>query len=232
MPRGSCPSAPCVRLWRLYVACACPDSASLQPVLLLFPAERPRFLREYATGTYSAAAYFVSKLATELPLSFLTSLLSFIICYWMLELKGNFILLVLSSWLLGLGGASTALFFGCLASSAQEAMQAAPAVFVPQMLFAGLFVRLEQIPVWIRWAQYLCSLKYGISLFEVVEFQPGSAACSSPSQQKGCDGLLASNEVNLDIWWAYVLVLLAIFLGFRLLGLIVLVRKARGFALA
>ena len=50
-------------------------------------------------------------------------------------LHGPFILHVLIAWLIGLCAASTALLFGCIAASAQEAMQAAPAIFVPQVLF-------------------------------------------------------------------------------------------------
>ncbi len=200
-----------------------------QPVLLLFPSERPRFVREYATGSYGAAAYFCSKLVTELPLSFATSLLAFLIAYWMIGLHGAFILHVLVTWLIGLCAASTALLFGCLAANAQEAMQAAPAIFVPQILFAGLFVRIDQIPAWIRWAQYLCSLKFGINLFLVNEF--GAAACD-PARRAECAGLLDSTDADEAIWWAYALILIGIFLLFRLAGLLVLTRKARGFALA
>ena len=34
---------------------------------------------------------------------------------------------------------------------------------MPQLLFAGFFIQAEQIPIWLRWAQYLCALKYGLS---------------------------------------------------------------------
>ena len=34
-------------------------------------------------------------------------------------------------------------------------------VFVPQLLFAGVFIQAEQIPIWLRWLQYTCALKYG-----------------------------------------------------------------------
>jgi ABC-type multidrug transport system permease subunit len=200
-----------------------------QPVLLLFPSERPRFVREYATGSYSATAYFWSKLVTELPLGFATAVLAFLITFWMVQLHGSFILDVLIAWLIGLCAASTALFFGCLAASAQQAMQAAPIIFVPQILFAGLFVKVDQIPVWLRWAQYLCSLKYGIDLFLINEF--GSSTCD-PSQRKACEKLLASSDVQESLWWAYGLIMIGIFLVFRLLGLFVLTRRARGFALA
>lgn len=42
-------------------------------------------------------------------------------------------------------------------------------LFVPQLLFAGFFVAIKEIPVWIRWAQYLCSLKYSINLVLIAE---------------------------------------------------------------
>jgi hypothetical protein len=202
---------------------------SLQPILLQFPSERPRFVREYATGSYGAATYFCSKLATELPLSFVTSVIAFAIAYWMIGLRGSFILFVLIAWLVGLCAASTALLFGCVATNVQEAVQAVPVIFMPQVLFAGLFVRVDQIPAWIRWGQYLCSLKYGINLFLANEF--GGGACD-PAQRKQCQGLLTSSDADESLWWVYVIILLSIFFIFRLLGLVILARKARGFALA
>jgi hypothetical protein len=108
-------------------------------------------------------------------------------------------------------------------------MQGAPAIFVPQLLFAGIFLRIEQIPVWIRWAQYLCALKFGINLFIANEF--GDAACDA-AHLAACRKLLDASDARADLWWAYGLVLLGIFLAFRTLGLVVLARKARGFALA
>ena len=47
-----------------------------QPLLLKFPLDRGIFLREYATGSYGAAAYFISKTVVELPQMFLTSVLT------------------------------------------------------------------------------------------------------------------------------------------------------------
>jgi hypothetical protein len=48
----------------------------------------------------------------------------------------------------GMAAASTALCAGCFASNAKTAMEAAPAIFVPQILFAGFFIKIDQIPVW------------------------------------------------------------------------------------
>jgi ABC-type multidrug transport system ATPase subunit/ABC-type multidrug transport system permease subunit len=205
---------------------------SAQPIILLFPSERPLFVREYATGTYSAVAYFWSKLVMELPLSLTTALITFLTCYWLEALHGNFILHVITMWLLGLAAASVALLAGCVASSAKQAVEATPAIFVPQILFAGFFIKTTQIPVWIRWAQYLCSLKFAVNLHMIIEFGKGSSACDGAFNAKGCAAMLDNNEVDQDLWWFYGLVLCAIFMGFRLLALFLLTRRARGFALA
>jgi len=221
---------------------------SAQPVALTFPSERPLFIREYANGTYSIIPYFWSKLVSELPLSMITALITFCACYWLEFLRGNFFLHVVTMWLLGLAAASTALCAGCLAANAKQAVEATPAIFVPQILFAGFFIKITQIPVWIRWAQYLCSLKFAINLHLIIEFSNGACdgepfSYSPPSgmapgtaqggsRKAACANLLAQNDVDPDLWYVYGLILCGIFLGFRLLALVLLTRRARGFALA
>lgn len=61
-------------------------------------------------------------------------------------------------------------------------MQLSPAIFVPQLLFAGFFIRIQDIPVFLRWAQYLCSLKFAINLALIVEF---GEPCSMSSLENG-----------------------------------------------
>merc|ERR1719218_221713 len=85
-------------------------------------------------------------------------------------LQGNFILLVVIAWALSITASSTALFIGCSVANAQSAQELAPLIFVPQILFTGIFIPIGLIPVWLRWLQYLCALKYAINLGCVVEF--------------------------------------------------------------
>lgn len=49
--------------------------SAIQNVILLFPSERPVFLREVNNGMYSATAYFWAKFVTELPMSVMTPVL-------------------------------------------------------------------------------------------------------------------------------------------------------------
>eukprot|EP01033_Poteriospumella_lacustris_P001267 gene1266-923_t len=123
---------------------------SAQPIMLSFPYERPMFLREYSTGTYSSLAYFLSKLVVEIPMNFVQTLEAFILTYFLLGMQGNFILIVLAAWGLGMCSCS--------------------------MLFVGFFIRTSLIPVFLRWAQYLCSLKYAMNLIILTEFRLTSSS--------------------------------------------------------
>eukprot|EP00299_Pterocystis_sp_00344_P019144 c9525_g1_i1.p1 GENE.c9525_g1_i1~~c9525_g1_i1.p1 ORF type:complete len:599 (+),score=142.03 c9525_g1_i1:29-1825(+) len=195
-----------------------------QATLLQFPFERPIFLREYSTGTYKSVPYFISKILSEMPLAFVQNLLAIIVMYWLVEMQGSFILLVLVMWMLGIASTSVAMLLGSVFNDVKTAMEAAPALFVPQILFAGFFIRLELVPVYMRWAQYLCSLKYAMNLAILVEFND-----CDPLEKMACSKLKDSNDIEKDHWWVYVLILLALFFGFRLLSLMVLRKRAKKF---
>ena len=198
------------------------------PVLLGFPFERPIFMREYATGTYSAISYFISKSLLELPLAFIQSCVQYIIVYFMISYRGNWILLVLTSWGVGVVSSSTAIILGCLVNNAKTATELAPLIFVPQLLFAGFFIRTNLIPIFLRWAQWLCALKYGINLILLIEFNPGNPSCSGGAHSN-CVHLLAQNSVTEGDWWIYMLLLFVLFFGFRTVAAIVLVRRSLRF---
>jgi ABC-type multidrug transport system ATPase subunit len=113
------------------------------PVMLSFPFERPIFMREYSTGSYSAGAYFISKMVMELPLAFIQGLVQFIIVYFLVQYQGNFILLVLTSWGVGVVSSSTAVILGCLVGNAKQVTEFAPVIFqfvTQDYIFLILFI--------------------------------------------------------------------------------------------
>lgn len=76
-----------------------------------------------------------------------------------------------------------------------------PLLFVPQMLFAGFFVAPDLIPVWLRWARYLCSLTYSVRIGLVEEFGDRSD-CTMADGESPCMNLLESVEADSDdTWW-------------------------------
>lgn len=188
-----------------------------QPLLLQFPLERPVFLREYGANMYGTTAYFLSKTILELPVTLLSILETWLIAYWTMGLSGNFFELILISWILGLNAASLSLCVGCSVTNAQSAQELAPLVLVPQMLFTGIFIPISLVPKWLRWIQYMCSLKYAINLGCIVEFADSDTAKEFLTKVQGIN----EDEAGTDV-----LILLAIFCGFRLLAMLALRRKA------
>jgi ABC-type multidrug transport system permease subunit len=203
---------------------------SAQPVMLAFPIERPIFLREYTTGTYSCFAYFISKAMVELPLAFLQTLCAYGLIHPLLKLQGDFMQLATSAWGLGIASSSVAVVLGCSVPDVKAVAELAPAVFVPQILFSGFFVRIEQIPVYLRWAQYLCALKYCLNLIFLIEFDDCEKGSNNKVAAKAaCDGLFEANDIERSSWRTYIVVLFCLFAGFRLLGAHVLMKKAQSF---
>lgn len=199
-----------------------------QPIMLMFPFERPMFMREYSTGTYSAFAYFLSKVILEFPLTLAQSCCQFILVYYMMNLNGRWIYLMLEAWALGLASSSVAMALGASVSNVKDVTELAPLLFVPQLLFAGFFIRTSQIPVFLRWAQYLCGIKYTMNLALLTEFDPDLKSCQGEAAAM-CESVINSNDINADKWWVYLLLLGALFVGFRLLASIILVHKAKRF---
>jgi len=199
-----------------------------QAVMLAFPFERPMFMREYATGTYGALAYFISKAAFELPMTMLQIIAQYIIVYYMIGFQGSWISMMVVAWALGVTSSSVAVLIGCLVEDVKQATELAPLLFIPQILFAGFFVRLSQIPVFLRWAQYLCAMKYAINLLLIIEFDSSLKSCQGRAAFL-CHGVLVNNNVNKNQQWLYIILLVVLFVAFRAMGAVFLVRKAKRF---
>ena len=202
-----------------------------QPLLLRFPLDRGIFLREYATSTYGAVPYFLSKTVVEVPQALLQATLVMVAFYFVAGLEGSFLIHVIVLWLTSMAAASTALLVGCLAANAEVAIQSSPPIFVLQLLFAGVFIPTSQIPSVLRWIQYGCSLKYGINLIAINEFGHVTQAANNwtATQRAQADFFLESISVVQDDWAIYLIVLLSLLCLFRCLAVIALARRASAF---
>jgi ABC-type multidrug transport system permease subunit len=194
-----------------------------QPALLAFPEERPVFLREYSTNHYSVFSYFLSRLTMEAFITALQILVQAVITYFLIGFQADFFFYWLNMYALAMSSTALAVLLGCSVEDTKLAQEMLPILFVPQMLFSGFFVVPELIPVWLRWARYLCSLTYSIRIGLVLEFGDG---CGSDEADVACDDLLENvNAAEDEIWWNW-LVLCALFAFFRIFALYVLQRKA------
>jgi len=71
------------------------------------------FLREFKTGHYTAEAYFISKAVVEVPVAYVQVLVQYVIVYWLIGFRGDFMSLVLAALLNGAAASSLALVVGC-----------------------------------------------------------------------------------------------------------------------
>ncbi len=174
--------------------------------------------------------YFISKLILEVPLNFIQCCLTVIILYWAIDLQGRFIFILLAMFGLFMAANSVAVVMGAVVTDVKTVTELAPLLFVPQILFAGFFIRTSSIPVFLRWAQWLCSLKYTVNLVLLTEFNADNASCkTSQAAIDNCKQVLDDNNIVPKDFYISIIMLCVLVVFFRVVGPIILARKAKRF---
>lgn len=81
---------------------------------------------------------------------------------------------------MSLVGNSIGFFTGSLFKDAKRASGLAPVLILPLMMFSGLYNKLNSIPSWISWLQYISPFRYGLHM-ELIN-QYGDSVVSVPSK--------------------------------------------------
>ncbi len=166
----------------------------------------------------------------EIPLTFAMILIQYLFAYFMMDLQGNFIFMVLAGFGLGMVSNSVAMTLGCIVPDVKDVTELVPLAFVPQMLYGGFFIRISQVPTFLRWAQYIVALKYSMNLLYLTEFHPSLPFCqSSSTAEMRCKMLIELNDIDSERYYIYIILLIVLFLVFRLLGGFILFQKAKRF---
>ncbi|KAL7751228.1 hypothetical protein RI367_003434 [Sorochytrium milnesiophthora] len=164
-------------------------------ILSVFSAEKQVFQREYGAGYYGLPAYFLSKMAVELPFQILLPFLFTCIFYWMVGYApeaGRFFTTALFAIVLSGCGTAIGTLAASLFSTLQVALAIVPLTLLPLMIFGGLFVNSANLPVFLRWVKWLSPMKYGFSgLFKnemggLTEFCPNSKDSIQDQQAHHC----------------------------------------------
>jgi ABC-type multidrug transport system permease subunit len=146
-----------------------------------------------------------------------------LVTFWLIGFKAFFPMLWAAAYGLAMGSTALAVLLGCSVEDPKLAQELVPLLFVPQMLFAGFFVTPSLIPIWLRWARYLCALTYAVRIALVAEFKD----CAKT--QPGCAKVLSDVDADPDeTWWNWLLLVL-LFAVFRLGALFILRKKASKF---
>lgn len=136
---------------------------AIQNVILIFPDERPVFLREVNNNMYRCGPYFWAKVISELPFSIVTPSLFGVIVYYAVNLNPSFtrFLTFLVILILAYNASSGySLIISASFSDKQLAVTLTPVLIIPFMLFAGFFVAASNIPYFLKEFEYLSIFKY------------------------------------------------------------------------
>lgn len=144
-----------------------------QTSVALFPVERDIFLKEFDSGLYSLIPYFFAKIIIDLPLTALFPMLFSSIVYYAVSFYSPvehffFFMLgtVLMCWMAVLFG----IFIGSIVSDANVAIEIAPMIFVPMILFSGYTTNTENIVIVLKGLEYLSPVRYAFEFFVHNEF--------------------------------------------------------------
>jgi len=143
----------------------------------------------------------------------------------MIGFQMNFFLFFVILFALAMTSTAVCVLLGAMFADPKIPAALFPLVVVPQFYFSGVFIATNLIPVWIRWAQWACSLKYSAGLAYIYEFED----CGGGQAELNCDAILSQNNVSPDDKWWYWLAMMTIFCVFRLAALVVLRKKGSTF---
>ncbi|KAJ2383857.1 hypothetical protein GGI23_007053 [Coemansia sp. RSA 2559] len=140
----------------------------------VFSQERVVFIREWRGSYYGLPAYYLSKNLVELPVQIIVPILYSCICYWPLGLQRDgvkFVIFMVTCISLNLCGYSLGMLLAIVCKTMSAIVAALPLVFVPLLLFGGLFVNTGNSTVWLRWIQWLSPVKYAFAALMKNQFK-------------------------------------------------------------
>lgn len=138
--------------------------SSVFGALNLFNVERPVFIRERLSNTYSTSPYFFGRSLSYMPEEVILPLVLVAISYFVVNLNetaASFFMTYLSLFLVSWMGSAYGLFLSTLFSDAEVAMSLVPVLMIPFMLVGGFFAPLSNVPDFYKVFEYLSMFKYG-----------------------------------------------------------------------
>lgn len=163
---------------------------AIQNVILIFPDERPVFLREVNNNMYNVGPYFWAKVISELPFSIMTPVIFGCIVYFTVALNpgvDHFLMFLLTLVLIYNASSGYSLIISASFSDKQLAVTLTPVLIIPFMLFAGFFVSTSSIPIFLKEFEYLSIFKYGYQALMMNQFDNNSNfPCSTGTDYSHC----------------------------------------------
>ncbi|XP_001602459.1 ATP-binding cassette sub-family G member 1 [Nasonia vitripennis] len=136
--------------------------ANSMPSVQMFPTEATVFLRENTNNWYSLESYYITKVLSDLPLQIICPTVFLAIGYYItgqpLEISRFF-----QAWLICTLFTMLAQSFGIVTGAAFDThagMFLVPAFNIPMFLFAGFFLKLNEIPFYLNFFSTISYFRY------------------------------------------------------------------------
>eukprot|EP00056_Hartaetosiga_gracilis_P009100 m.130709 g.130709 ORF g.130709 m.130709 type:complete len:381 (-) comp13059_c1_seq9:160-1302(-) len=203
-------------------------------IIFVFPIERSIILKERASRTYGAGAYFFAKILAELPRTFFLNVFFVIVVYFMVGLQPTatqFFEFLLAIFLTTVSAESIAYAVSSLARDPQQAGALAPVFLVTSILFGGFFIGTSNIPVWLSWLKYISYLSYGFAASMQSQFKSDLAINEGgcPATQLFCptsgDQVLSFYGLDELSYWENIVVMVAFTVIVRFLAYYLLLKR-------
>jgi ABC-type multidrug transport system ATPase subunit len=205
------------RLGALYFYCVNQFMGSAMGVVTTFVAEKNVFLREYTNGYYSLPAYFFSKTLVELPHQILMPVIVLLVSYWLVGFRSGaeYVLkALLVVILVALNGAAVGTLSGALFKDINTGMAVLSMCLLPFIVFSGLMVNNNQVPLGFKWIPHIAPTRYGFIALARNELQDYKFPTCVPIPQADCLGnsSLKYNDIGEGPeYWSNVFFLIGIY---------------------
>ncbi|KDO32615.1 hypothetical protein SPRG_03089 [Saprolegnia parasitica CBS 223.65] len=139
--------------------------SAANPEFISVPLEMPIMSREYHSGLYHSWVWYLAKNLSELGFQFFYPMVFFIPLYFMVGFGASNATLFFTMYLFLALTQSAAIGLGYMVSCVAGRAELTPIIgiltILPFLMFGGLFLNADMIPVYFTWLEFLSPLKYG-----------------------------------------------------------------------
>ncbi|CAK4071550.1 unnamed protein product [Aphanomyces euteiches] len=208
--------------------------ASANPEFISVPLELPIMTREHSGGLYGTITWYMAKNLSEFPLQLIFPMILLIPLYFMIGFGPSNATVFFSFYLYIMLLCSSATGLGYMVSCMARRADLTPilgiVVILPLVLFGGLFINADDTPDYFIWLAFISPLKYGFRgvmrafwiTINDIPCIPEGRSCVRNGNQVLENASLNSASLATDVG-----ALIAINVGFRLIGLLFLVRNVK-----
>ncbi|KAG8381222.1 hypothetical protein BUALT_Bualt06G0099800 [Buddleja alternifolia] len=202
--------------------------------LPIFINERPILLRETSSGVYRLSSYLLANTLVFLPYLLSIAVLYSVSVYFLVGLCGSyhaFAYFVLVIWFIILMANSFVLFLSSVAPNYIAGTSSVTLLLAGFFLFSGYFISKDSLPKFWLFMHYLSMYKYALDALLINEYSCLVSRCLIWFDEKSKTCMVSGGDVlekrglHERERWTNVYVLIGFFVVYRVLWLLVLIRR-------